>query len=433
MNAPTIELVAPNRRHYAACKNVPEFKMAPSIARRIWPGHGNSHDMQPRGPMPPPMVSNPRKVHAPRKMDDREVEWLNLRPLSAKRAPIKQTGFVAPLGALEGIDHMVARVEAIKRLTDQQERDRATKRAIFEADKEIPFIVDEFRANGFRAMSLSSSTKTTNDDELEAANIAEKHLGITPLAFGQKGTETVPTPEHVRFLCNMFGIEAPETITVPVYNSLEELPGILRRIDWERGEKMNGPLIRVRLVPNADKFGVQAEQPWMMKHLSPEMMVDFGKRMKAACRYKTFEELDHARAMCEYYGIGSGIYKVWHGEQVPEQTMNALGAEDLTVPKKERALPVERRSAALVAQGEQELGLHGTSEDMLEADIPWKDHIHEKGQPETDGDIILLGYGITVIEGRALDDPMSSNSRVWRSARNGRRWRAPWPELMVAN
>jgi hypothetical protein len=353
----------------------------------------DAHNKPQYGPMPPPMVTNPRKVHEPTARDSREIEWMNLRPLSATKRPIKQTGFVAPLGALEGIDHMVARIETIKRLTDEQERDRATHRAIVEADKELPFIVDEFKANGFRSLSLSSSQTTTKDDEIEAANFAEHHLKTIPYGFGQKGVDA-----------NGF----------PIYNNLEELPGILRRIDWEKNESRNGPISKVLLIEGpGDTLSATVSQPWMMKHIDIAELKRLGKKTRDACRYKTFSELDNARAKVEYYNaIGSAIYRVYHGEVLPEQTMNALGAEDLTVPKRERALPPERRSEALVAQGEQELGLHAGTNDTVIALM-------------TDDDTLLLGYTQGSVEGRESDDPLSAGSRLWRSAKNGRRWVAP--------
>lgn len=281
-----------------------------------------------------PKPSRPKREATP--IDSREQSWRDLKPLSIERAPIKRDGFVAPLGALKGIEHFIARVETIKRLTDQQERDAATSRVLVEQDMEMATIIDEFRANGFSAVSLSSSSLDDDDDELEAANIAEAHLKMVPYAYGIKGyTE----PDE-------FGTQRP------IYRSAEEAAPLMRRVQYEREQAASGPALAVGLILNEDgSVGATTQQPWMAKTLGPTGIKELGQKIKAVTR---LDGLDERRARVAYYkAVGSLLYGVATGWTPPEQSMDDLGIEDM-----------EKQDEA--KSGPQEIGLHTLTSDYPE-------------------------------------------------------------------
>lgn len=264
--------------------------------------------------MVPPTISNPRKLHAKREVGPIEEGWINLQPFF--KTPIKQEGFVAPLGSLQDIEHLLARIEAIKRLADQQTRDAAIARVLIEQDKELPSIVDEFRANGFKAISLSSSSLDSDDDDLEAANYSAKNLGYVPYN---------PDPETI----------APLT----------------RRIEWERFALECGQTQKVWLVTKDDGTVTAAGDPGS----DPQTVRTLGRRLRSVALDTNDLPLEMRRARAEYYhAIGSCLYGKWKGAQWPEQSLDELGAEDQNKPDE-------------VKQGPQELGLHNLSQDDEES------------------------------------------------------------------
>lgn len=289
----------------------------------------------------PVCMYQPRPVRpqrTPTPVDDREKAWANLKPLSEAKAPIKQTGFVAPLGALEGLDHFVAKIEAINRMQDQQMRDAASHRVIVEADKEMATIIDEFRANGFHAVSLSSSSLDSEDDDLEAANIADHHLKTVPYAFGIKGyTE----PDE-------FGTQRP------IYRGLDELAPILRRIDWEKTEAKHGPVVSVILTDADGVLSITLKQAWMAKKIDAPTMKRMALKLIKGAGITDVETLHNNRAFAEHYGaVGSALYGVHRGPSVPEQSFDDLGADEWEKPNAN-------------GQGPQELGMHWLNNDLEE-------------------------------------------------------------------
>ncbi len=292
--------------------------------------------MQPwQGPMVPPMISNPRKVHDPIPVDDREKAWANVEAISAKHAPIKQQGFVAPLNSLEGMDHFLARIEALKRMTNEQERDAATNRVLIEQDKEMATIIEEFTANGFHAISLSSSQNDDDGDELEAANIAESHLKMVPYGFGIKGYTEPDEYGTVR----------------PIYNSAEEAAPILRRIEHEKTEAKHSPAVSVMLTDDAQSAIPKTK--WMETKMGPTRAKFMAKRLLAKVQM-TPEELVNSRLRVKHYGVvGSILYGVTKGNHYPEQSMDMLGVEDMEKPEANNG-------------GENELSLHTLSSDYPE-------------------------------------------------------------------
>lgn len=338
---------------------LPEFQFSAHKGERATPVENvNPFLVEPvwQGPMVPPIISNPRRLHVARPVDDREKAWANVESISAKHAPIKQQGFVAPLGALEGMDHFLARVEALQRIADQQARDEATNRVLVEQDKEMATIIEEFVANGFHAVSLSSSQNDDDGDDLEAANIAETHLGIVPYAFGIKGYAIVKTKEGEI-------VYEDEDKTIPMkyalYNSAEEAAPILRRIDHEKIEAKHGPAFAV-ILTDRDANGIPlptiATMPktaWMQSKMGNGRAKAMGRRLLERVQFESPEELVNARLRVEFYGkIGSCLYGVTKGYSYPEQSMDILGIEDMEKPE--------------TSGGESELTLHTLSSDYPE-------------------------------------------------------------------
>jgi len=347
------------------------------------------------------MFTNPRKVHAPIPRDTREEKWMNGQPLSIKKRPLMEPGFVAPMGSLKGLDWWEAAIKKIERLTNQQERDAATHRVLIEQEKEMPLIVDEFRASGFDAISLSSSQKTTDDDEIESAVVAQHHLNTIPYGFGPK------RDEDGNALYNPYGF--------PLYNSAEDLVPIQRRIEWEMIEARHSPVVRVQLIPAEDgSVSGSFTQEWMERLVDNRTLMRMIVRIAKKSGLDTAEALLNNRDRAEHYGVvGSILYGVTYGSSIPEQTMDDLGADDYIIPKKERHLLPELRTAAFKAQGERELGLHGDLSDELVAEMK-------------DG-ILLVGFADhhAVTTTRWHDDPFSFDSLIWNDTKNGQPWISP--------
>jgi hypothetical protein len=209
-----------------------------------------------------------RTLHDKAELGPIEENWRNLRTYF--KTEVKKSGFVAPMSALEGIEHFIARVETLNRLVDQQARDAETHRVLVEQDKELPTIVDEFRANGFRAISLSSSP---SDDDIEEANIAAKHLGHVAPAFG------------------------PDKL------ALDEVAPVLRRIEWER--YMLACSLPIKAIVTVDG-NVVAERP----DTPLDLVAQMGKKMKNAILH------DWA------YGPSPQVNPI-------EQSFDELGADEL--------------------------------------------------------------------------------------------------------
>jgi hypothetical protein len=284
------------QRGYAACKFVPEFKFSekhitehiPFIAYNDW----NGSDQTPMGPPVPPMISNPRTLHPKYQVPAIEEGWRNLQPFF--KTPIKQTGFVQPLNSLKGMDHFLSRIQTLNRMIHQQERDALTSLILIEQDKELATIADEFKANGFKAISLSSSQE---DDDLPAANFAESHMRYVPYKYD------------------------PET-----------LAPLLRRIDWERYALACGQPQRVWLTAKADGTITATTDN---KVLTPDEIRALARKIKDACNFQDAREMKNSRARAVHYGVvGSILYGKRKGAQWPEQSMDILGAEDMELKRR---------------------------------------------------------------------------------------------------
>lgn len=166
-------------------------------------------------------------------------------------APVPSEGLVAPHGTakpLGALGTFLSRVEEINAIARTQ-------------NLELPTLAAEMKANGFDAISLSSSP---NDDDLEAANIAEKHLRMTPYA-----------PDR------------------------EELAPILRRIEWERYIFGCSPSAKYYLKPKEDGKVTLACND---KRVTTDQLQAIAPKFKKPDgTYPTAEEVEDARAFNEHY------------------------------------------------------------------------------------------------------------------------------------
>lgn len=317
MNVPTIEFLSCDRFPYRhpVSTYAPPWTRLPAVPKHPFKNmfeFTDEGDAPQYGPMVPPMISNPRRLHAKTLISQREEDWRNLVPLF--KTPIAQQGFVAPMNSLKGVDHLLGRVAAIERLATHQAREAATDRLLVESDKELPFIVDEFRANGFQAVSLSSSQE---DDARDPSELNEVSIFHVPTVYGAAALDIIQA--------------AP----------------ILRRIEWERWTMMSGLPMKVTLV-STENGGVAAHST--DRRLSKTERDALGLKIGRASGLTTADKLEDNRAWATLNGaVGSILYGVTTGIQYPEQDMDDRGAED-EYPQEE------------VLQGPQELGLHNKSQ-----------------------------------------------------------------------
>lgn len=144
-------------------------------------------------------------------------------------------------------------------------------------------------------------------------------------------------------------------------------PNIVRRIEWERYVK--GCSIprkaylssSTEILPDGTKKG-----HWSIYSKSydvgTDLLREMAKRLKSAIGERTPADLDNDRARAEHYGVGSGTYGVWTGEQVELQSMDSdqtptkvvlVLDEDEPDALVTESVPVEDRDG-----GPVELGLH---------------------------------------------------------------------------
>lgn len=263
----------------------------------------------------------PDRYRAPASINDQEKAWRELRP-NPKFAPIKQTGFVAPINSLEGIEHTIARIEAIKRMTNAQERDAATHRTLIESEKELATIADEFRANGFKALNLNMSSSHYDDDLFP--DIEEDTRPTALLPSTSKGPLT-----DIERNAHRYGA-AP---AIGDHDILEAAP-LMRRIEWERWLAACGLTTKVRLTMEGEQVSAVAE----FVSTPLEVVKEMGMKLLKAAHPDWLEGAHRA----EYAGfVGSALYGVKTGEQTPEQTFDNLLEEVIEE----------------VIQGPQELGI----------------------------------------------------------------------------
>lgn len=143
-----------------------------------------------------------------RKVASIEIGWINHKTFFA--TPVAGEGkLVQPFGtaAVHDPANYRNRHEELSALIETQERELAT-------------LPDLMKANGLAAFSLSSSPSGENDDDMEAANIAEpqERIGYQPTRPGEKFD-----PEAERN-AQRYGVSY----------DVSELAPVTRRIEWER-------------------------------------------------------------------------------------------------------------------------------------------------------------------------------------------------------
>lgn len=342
----------------------PEFKFSPRkaafkkhAAKRIRRAFRDSIE----GPMAPPMITNPRRLHEPRKVSKVEAGHRSNEPFF--KTPIKQTGFVAPINSLEGMDHFLGRVAEIERLTKAQKRESAAQelgRMLVEQEKELPSLVDEFKANGFQAVSLDAPSTMNSDGSVSSRHeaMASASVKSTPYGYGLKGW-TEPDEYGTRR---------------PIYYDLAEVAPILRRIEWEQFALACGLPMKVAL-KQKPSGGITAFSD--DKRLDPLTVAEMGKKIAKAT---PLDEFINNRERAAHYGVvGSITYGVLKGFHYPEQSMDELGIEDMLKPDE-------------FTQGPQELGLHGGQETYRVGRVPIGEKVFEKGKPKPKTKRSLYGH-----------------------------------------
>lgn len=244
----------------------------------------------------------PDRDRKPSQIGPIEKNWRDLVPFF--NTPIKNQGFVAPLGNLEGMDHFLARIAEIERLTDQQARDDAIARTIIEQNKELSSIVDEFRANNFVAISIDMSSSQYDDATPELDERDAYRYGAPP-AFG------------------------------PEKYDREKASAYIRRIEWERGALQNGLPFTVRLDEEGEPLVIMRDlNQWAAKNAPGVDPMSILIKMTQHLR----------KAITNDWAYGPELQ-----QQPVEQSFNELDAEAHHEQKDPQA-PVE-------------LGLHNFSDD----------------------------------------------------------------------
>lgn len=203
----------------------------------------------PAAPKPTPLIqSTPR----PTVMTGGRADPTWDRDLQPKlTAPIPSEGLVTPHGTakpLGALGTFLSRVDEINAIARTQ-------------NYELPSLAAEMRANGFEAISLSSSNA---DDDMEAANLADLHLNMTPFA-----------PDR------------------------EELAPLLRRIEWEKYIFGCSPVTKYYLKPKKDGRVTLACTD---KRVTPdEIRAQAPRFRKADGEFPTADEVQNARAWADHY------------------------------------------------------------------------------------------------------------------------------------
>ncbi len=173
MNVPTLNIIA-TPGAYAACPNVPEFAFSPyhfddahleSDAERL-----NYEKHAPfQGPIAPPSITNPRKLHAKRVLSEADQAHHDLLPYAKRFTHPVNTNRRPPIGTtvpLEGLGHFLARAEEIQAIARTQ-------------FLELPTAQQELGA-----ISLSSSSGDDDDDGIEVGDdLIERHASRYGTAY----------------------------------------------------------------------------------------------------------------------------------------------------------------------------------------------------------------------------------------------------------
>lgn len=273
-------------------------------------------------------------MHATRPKRDKtilspiEEGWRNLE-IHYKKTPIKNvTEFKKPLKSLDGIERFIKRVQYIMELEDQQKRDAATNRVLIEQQLELPDTRDILHSNGLAGSSMSSSED--DDDSMWEVNNIEKRYHRVATEYNVRGHEEIVGPDG-----------RPVIIETNRKVDIIEMAAIMRRIEWERFALACGPALRVGLVLNEDgTYGATPDEN-TKGVITVEEIKDLGQKIKAAVESLGHKEIMVNRANAYHFGyVGSILHGVRTGPQYEEQTMDALGAEDLMEPEGDGA-PVE--------------------------------------------------------------------------------------------
>lgn len=284
----TLVLDYGDRRSYAACPVVPEFQFSPKAQRKSLERPSVQHPKPVYGPMPPPMVANPRKLHEPEVIGPIEQGWRNLQPqFTPKRREMRN-----PIGTtqtLEGMPRFISRAAEIQALAENQNAD-------------IPFIRDLLASNGIAVMSSSQD----DDDMGEWEALSARHLAHEDVVW------------H----------DAVET-------------GILQnQIQWERFNLACSLPTKTHVAHDGQQFtGVEHVSG---PKLDTDTLIAQGGRLKESGWRdgRTPDEVEHDRHLARWRGtIGSGKF---YDQFLPDEGLDKpYAAEDYEKPEVAKAGAVE--------------------------------------------------------------------------------------------
>jgi hypothetical protein len=199
--------------------------------------------------------------------------------------------------------------------------------------QELPTLAAEFAANGLTAISLSSSSE---DDDMDAANIAESHLRRTPYTM--------------------------DPVTVAP---------LLRRIEWEKYIFACGPNTFVAAIQDKNNPGKMVINT-TDKKMSVERLATYVPKMKEMIGERTYEELENDRIRSWYYGkelvwslMTPDERDAWKRKN-PGTLMYLRSASHIFHDAWWAEDHEEKRATQ---QGPVELGLHNLGSDA--PDLPW--------------------------------------------------------------
>lgn len=194
----------------------------------------------------------------------------------------------------------------------------------------------------------------TTNEELAATGVASYAIGSSSSDDDDSMTLEISAEE----------LERAATRYGTAYTTTDLLP-MVRRIEWERFVRSCGQVQRIFLTIGDDgKLGVSTTSARITK----DELVPYARRLKAMLADRTAEDLANDRARAAHYGVGSGLYGVWTGEQIAEQSMDDLGAP-----------MVEERNG-----GPEELGLHNVEDGVVAYEPNETDLWPEEAMPVED-------------------------------------------------
>lgn len=193
--------------------------------------------------------------------------------------------------------------------------------------QELAPLAQEFSANGLSAISLSSSSPSGNDDDLDAANLAEKHLGRVPY-----------DPDPV------------------------ELADRRRQYEWEQYILACGQSARIYVRRSAE-----TGQPVLAtndRRLRGEALAAFAPKVKAMMGDRSLDDIENARAHAEHYQKVV-LASMTPREQMAWATKRSLRVQDYLEPadtnRDRDSWPLEEEQPK---GGPAELGLHWLDTDL---------------------------------------------------------------------